>query len=105
MNRKTNHSSFMKQYFQWEYILIPAIAVLFLACGGDKGTTKALPDAPVYTLVFLDKTQSVNINRKYVSEKYQRVLKDLVETNMKNKGDKLEVILFMKIHQKYVRFL
>ena len=77
--------------FQLKYILILSIAVLFLSCGGDNETTKTLPDAPIYTLVFLDKTQSVNVNKRYVSEKYKRTLKDIMETNMKNKGDKLEV--------------
>ncbi|WP_229253635.1 hypothetical protein [Dyadobacter sp. NIV53] len=81
----------MKFSSQLKYILIPSIAVLFLACGGESETTKTLPDAPVYTLVFLDKTQSVNVNKKYVNEKYQRMLKDILEANMKNKGDKLEV--------------
>ena len=91
MNHKMNYSFFMKRSLNWKYILIPAMAILFLACGSEDKNTKALPDAPVYSLVFLDKTQSVNVNKNYVNEKYRQALTDIVETNMKNKGDKLEV--------------
>lgn len=88
---KVSHPIFMKHLVMFKYILIPAFIVLFSACGGEKEAAKASPDSPVYTLVFLDKTQSVNVNKAYVNEKYRRTLTDIVETNMKNKGDKLEV--------------
>lgn len=50
-----------------------------------------MPDAPVYTLVFIDKTRSVNVNQAYVNDKYRQALTDIVEQHMRNKGDKLEV--------------
>ncbi|MPR34450.1 hypothetical protein [Salmonirosea aquatica] len=53
--------------------------------------TTTLPDAPVHTLIFLDKTQSVNVNQNFVQAKYRQALNELVVNNMKNKGDKLEV--------------
>jgi hypothetical protein len=70
--------------------LLPLLLIL-LACGGEKEKSPALPDAPVHTLVFIDKTQSVNVNRTYVNDKYRQALTDIVEQNMRNKGDKLEV--------------
>uniref|UniRef100_UPI0035931724 hypothetical protein n=1 Tax=Persicitalea sp. TaxID=3100273 RepID=UPI0035931724 len=53
--------------------------------------TTSPPDAPVHTLVFLDKTQSVNVNEAFVQQKYHQALNDLVERNMANKGDQLEI--------------
>ncbi|TDE13806.1 hypothetical protein [Dyadobacter psychrotolerans] len=81
----------MKTSFEWKYVMVFSLTFLLAACGGEKEATKALPDAPVYTLVFLDKTQSVNVNKNYVNEKYRQALTDIMENNMKNKGDKLEV--------------
>jgi len=53
--------------------------------------TASIPDAPIHTLIFLDKTQSVNINQGFVQAKYRQALNDIVESNMTNKGDQLEV--------------
>lgn len=53
--------------------------------------TTSVPDAPIHALVFLDKTQSVNINQDFVQAKYRQALNDIVESTMTNKGDKLEV--------------
>ncbi len=53
--------------------------------------TTAAPDAPIHALVFLDKTQSVNINQDFVQAKYRQALNDIIESTMTNKGDKLEV--------------
>lgn len=91
MNHQVSHPFFMKYSFGLKYIFIPAIIVFLSACGGEKEATKSLPDAAVYTLVFLDKTQSVHVDKSYVNEKYRQALTDIVENNMKNKGDKLEV--------------
>ncbi len=81
----------MKTHFWLNNLLALTFLVLLAACGGEKETTKVASDSPVYTLVFLDKTQSVNVNKNYVHEKYRQVLTDIIENNMKNKGDKLEV--------------
>ncbi|CAG5073792.1 hypothetical protein DYBT9623_04924 [Dyadobacter sp. CECT 9623] len=68
-----------------------SLLTFLVSCGSEKETDKAIPDAPIYTLVFLDKTQSVHIDKNYVNDKYRQALTDIVETNMRNKGDKLEV--------------
>jgi len=81
----------MKNKLSEKFLILAATIFLLSACGSEKETAKTLPDAPVYTLVFLDKTQSVNVNKQYVNEKYRRTLTDIMENNMKNKGDKLEV--------------
>ena len=91
MNHNKKPLTSMKYCFNRNALLLTIITFVFSACGSEKETTKTLPDAPVYTLVFLDKTQSVNVNKQYVNEKYRQTLTDIVENNMKNKGDRLEV--------------
>ncbi len=81
----------MKIWSASSALLLPALIFFISACGSEKEATKTIADAPVYTLVFLDKTQSVNVNKQYVNEKYRQTLTDIMENNMKNKGDKLEV--------------
>ncbi|WP_084439761.1 hypothetical protein [Dyadobacter alkalitolerans] len=77
---------------QWKLLLLSVIMLSLASCGGDKEQEKpAAPDAPMYTLVFLDKTQSVHVDKAYVNDKYRQALTDIIENNMKNKGDKLEV--------------
>lgn len=79
------------QLLKVKYIILSGLALVLAACSGEKEKAVALPDAPVYTLIFLDKTQSVNVNKAYVNEKYRQALTDVLTNNMKNKGDKLEV--------------
>lgn len=81
----------MKSHSHRSYWLVAALTILLVACGSEKETAKVATNSPVYTLVFLDKTQSVNVNKNYVHDKYRQVLTDIIENNMKNKGDKLEV--------------
>jgi len=73
-------------------LILFALISLNSACGllpADEATSP--PGAPVHTLVFLDKTQSVDVNKAFVQEKYRSALNDIVERNMTNKGDRLEI--------------
>lgn len=73
-------------------LIFLALLGLNAACGLLSTEEKtSVPDAPVHTLVFLDKTQSVNVNEAFVQQKYRQALNDLVERNMANKGDRLEI--------------
>ncbi|GAB3176764.1 hypothetical protein [Telluribacter humicola] len=75
-----------------KHLLLWGMLLVLSACGGETDQTQtAVPDAPTHTLVFLDKTQSVNVNKDFVNEKYRQALAEIVEQNMRNKGDKLEV--------------
>jgi hypothetical protein len=44
-----------------------------------------------YTLVFFDKTQSVNPNDEFVKNKYSSAIRELVDKNINTEGDILEV--------------
>jgi hypothetical protein len=92
MNHQTHHAFFSKLGAQASRLLLAAMFLTIFSCGGEKeATQQAIPDAPVYSLVFLDKTQSVHVDKRYVNDKYRQALTDIIENNMKNKGDKLEV--------------
>lgn len=60
-------------------------------CGSEKNGNPTETELPRYTLVFLDKTQSVNVNKEYVVNKYRLALTELLEQNMRKRGDRLEV--------------
>jgi hypothetical protein len=45
----------------------------------------------VHTLIFIDKTKSVNVNKPFVAQKYEQAINALVEQNVRRAGDKLEV--------------
>lgn len=64
---------------------------LFFSCSTSGDKTKTSTEGPVYTLIFLDKTRSVNVNKAFVAQKYQQALTTIIEENIRQKGDKLEV--------------
>jgi len=90
MDPQLNRALF-RRIFNKKLAFLSGIVIVLAACSSEKETSQVKADTPVYTLVFLDKTQSVNVNKSYVNEKYRQALTDIVENNMKNKGDKLEV--------------
>lgn len=61
------------------------------ACSTDRDKAKIDTDEPTYTLIFLDKTRSVNVDASFVKQKYQRALTDIIEENIRQKGDRLAV--------------
>ena len=81
-------------------VLFSLLALTFTSCSFFEKEKKAIPDANVHTLVFIDKTQSVNVNRVFVNDKYKQILSDLIEQNVQRKGDKLEVYFIHENTQK-----
>lgn len=72
-------------------LLLLFIPALLTACSETKKDDTSQPPANTYTLVFLDKTQSVNPNDNFVKTKYASALKNLVDANIRTEGDMLEV--------------
>lgn len=64
---------------------------LFVACSGSNEKSKPATDEPIYTLIFIDKTRSVNVNKAFIAQKYQQALTDIIEQNIRQKGDRLDV--------------
>ncbi|MCK8491648.1 hypothetical protein M0L20_07265 [Spirosoma sp. RP8] len=81
----------MKRTFIISRVLLGFFLVTLLACSGDGDKPKVNTEGPTYTLIFLDKTRSVNINKAFVAQKYQQAITDLIEQNIRQKGDRLEV--------------
>lgn len=71
-------------------LLILSCLLLLNACSSSE-KAKTVADSPTYTLIFMDKSVSVNANRTFINQKYQQAINDLVEQNIKRKGDKLAV--------------
>ncbi|GAB3941683.1 hypothetical protein GCM10028805_05240 [Spirosoma harenae] len=62
-----------------------------VSCFGDGDKAKTSTEDPIFTLIFLDKTRSVNVDKAFVAQKYQQALTDIIDQNIRQKGDKLEV--------------
>ncbi len=71
-------------------ILLFFAAIALAACSSDKDRP-AKTDEPIHTLIFLDKTRSVNVDESFVRQKYQQALTSIIEDNMRQKGDRLSV--------------
>ncbi len=75
---------------QKTFILLLTITLLW-ACSETKNDQTEPPPLNTYTLVFLDKTQSVNPNDNFVKTRYTSAIKNLVDRNIRTEGDILEV--------------
>jgi hypothetical protein len=70
---------------------IPLSLLLFItACSSNKDKPTQTND-PAFTVIFLDKTRSVNVNKAFVARKYQQAINEIIEQNIHQKGDRLEV--------------
>ncbi|MCP9766626.1 hypothetical protein EGI22_01815 [Lacihabitans sp. LS3-19] len=69
------------------------LAVAFFSCGtSDTETTQTqTPIRNSHTLVFFDKTQSVNVDDSFVRNKFQSALKSLIDKNIQTEGDVFEI--------------
>lgn len=72
-------------------IFVLLLLLTIIACSTDRDKAKIDTHEPAYTLVFLDKTRSVNVDKSFVRQKYQRALTDIIEENIRQKGDRLAV--------------
>lgn len=72
-------------------VVLTGCLFFVMACGDNTDKTRSLPATPTYTLLFLDKSLSVNTNKNFVNQKYEQIVRELVEQNLRNKGDKLDV--------------
>ncbi len=55
------------------------------------GNDKLKSDGPIHTLIFMDKSRSLNTNQAYVSDKYDGILNDIVTNNIRTTGDRITV--------------
>jgi hypothetical protein len=80
----------MKNQFKRFFLLIP-ISGFVLGCSDASKKYQEVEEAKTCSMIFIDKSVSVNVNKKFINEKYTKVLNQLIDENIKVKGDKLEV--------------
>ncbi len=73
-------------------LILLLLPFIFLSCSSAKEETTTAP-SNTYTVVFFDKTQSVNPNDSFVRNKYQQALRALVDKNINQEGDVLDIYL------------
>lgn len=68
--------------------LLPVL-LFTISCSTESRNDK--PADPIHTLIFMDKSLSLNTNQAYVSEKYDGILDDIVTNNIRTTGDQITV--------------
>lgn len=78
-------------------IITFATSLALFSCGSTEtekdatSTASASQKRNSHTLVFFDKTQSVNVDDAFVRNKYQAALKALIDQNIQSEGDVFEI--------------
>lgn len=68
------------------------LAIFCFSCGKDTSENQEPTQQPnIHTLIFIDKTASVDVSKSFVATKYQAALKQIIEENVNQAGDKVEV--------------
>jgi len=80
----------MKNQLKQYLFFIPTTA-LILSCSDAGKKYEAIEEAKTCSMIFIDKSVSVNINKKFINEKYTKVINQLIDENIKKKDDKLVV--------------
>lgn len=83
----------MKKPHLLSYFL-PFSMLFFISCGDKKAQTTEQNKAnspAIYTLIFIDKTASVDVSKPFVAQKYQQALNSIIEENVRKSGDKFEI--------------
>lgn len=66
-------------------------AILFSCSSPATKYENATTSTHTCSMIFIDKSVSVNVNKKFINEKYTRIIDQLIDENIKAKGDKIEV--------------
>ncbi len=74
-------------------VIIITLSTFLISCGlSEKNATKIKePLKNNHILLFFDKTQSVDISKAFVKNKYEGALKNLIDKNINTVGDILEI--------------
>ncbi len=73
-------------------LFLGVLVIGLYGCGFFTDTTAgSKKDATVRTLVFFDKTASVNTANTFVQNKYAAALKNIISENIRQEGDQIEV--------------
>jgi hypothetical protein len=69
------------------------LSFTFISCGEKKiHKTENMANIPaVHTLIFIDKTASVDVSKPFVAQKYEQALRQIIDENISQAGDKFEI--------------
>lgn len=67
------------------------LAVILFACGDEKKAENTYKSPNIHTLIFIDKTESVDVTKAFVAQKYQQALANIIQENFRKAGDRFEV--------------
>lgn len=72
------------------YTILPLLFFI-LSCSEKKTEQKKADSPPIHTLIFIDKTASVDVEKPFIAQKYQQALTSIIEANVNKSGDKFEI--------------
>ena len=76
----------------WNYCLVFWSSSLFFACSWREQKQEGTqPQTHTCSMIFIDKSVSVNVDKGFANEKYTKIINELIEKNINGKGDKLAV--------------
>ena len=83
----------MKKHKFFYTVISFSLLLSVVACGDKKPqSTENQANSPaIYTLIFIDKTASVDVEKPFIAQKYQQALTSIIEQNINKAGDKLEI--------------
>jgi hypothetical protein len=73
-----------------KYIFLVVLSSIILGSCGETATQQK-EKINYHSLIFFDKTQSVNVNNDFVNQKYQTALKNLIDEHIKTEGDQIDI--------------
>lgn len=79
----------MKKQLKFYFVVIPVSLLMGCSDAGEK--YQEVEQQQTCSMIFIDKSVSVNANKKFVNEKYTKIINQLINENVKVKGDKLQV--------------
>lgn len=79
----------MKNRLKKIIFLFSLASVVGCSSSGDK--YQEVDEPKTCSMIFIDKSVSVNVSKKFVNEKYTKIINQLIDENVKAKGDKIEV--------------
>ena len=79
----------MKNPFKNHLLFFVTASVLGCSSSGDKYQEAEQPKT--CSMIFIDKSVSVNVSKKFINEKYTKIIDQLINENIKSRGDKIEV--------------
>ncbi|MGR3811391.1 hypothetical protein [Jiulongibacter sp. NS-SX5] len=72
-------------------VLTFIFCVVLFSCSSDQEETLKEDATPTHTIIFMDKTSSVDVSKPFVAQKYKQVIQEAIDQNIRKEGDILDV--------------